>query len=136
MKEIEILVEVKDDIDTVKNKLKDFRIILDTLNEQINEITSKLESNREIRYFSRYTKTNCFYTIDNKIYYQDKEILDCSELKIRGRHNHENICACLSATIDLIDLDKSLETIKKFSGVEHRLEFVREINGAKWYNDS
>ena len=101
-----------------------------------NEITSKLESNREIRYFSRYTKTNCFYTIDNKIYYQDKEILDCSLLKIRGRHNHENICACLSATIDLIDLDKSLEAIKKFSGVEHRLEFVREINGAKWYNDS
>lgn len=101
-----------------------------------NEITSKLESEREIRYFSRYTKTNCFYTIDDKIYYQDKMILDCSFLKIRGRHNHENICACLSATIDLIDLDKSLEAIKKFSGVEHRLEFIREINGAKWYNDS
>ena len=101
-----------------------------------NEITSKLESDREIRYFSRYEKTNCFYTIDDKIYYQDKMILDCKDLHIRGRHNHENICACLSATMDLIDLDKSLEAIKKFSGVEHRLEFVREINGVKWYNDS
>ncbi len=101
-----------------------------------NEITRELESDREIRYFSRQEKTNCFYTIDDKIYYQDKMILDCKDLQIRGRHNHENICACLSATIDLIDLDKSLEAIKKFSGVEHRLEFVREINGAKWYNDS
>ena len=51
-------------------------------------------------------------------------------------HNFENICACLSATKDLIDIDKAIKAIKEFSGVEHRLEFVREINGIKWYNDS
>ena len=101
-----------------------------------NEITKNLKSSREIRYFSRESKTNAFYTLDDKIYFNDKVILKGSDLHIRGRHNYENICACLSATYDLIDLDKSLKAIKEFKGVEHRLEFVREINGVKWYNDS
>ena len=101
-----------------------------------NEITSNLTSTREIRYFSRYQKTNYFYVSNSNIYYKDKLIINTKDLHIRGVHNYENICACLTAIIDLIDLDKSIEVIKKFSGVEHRIEFVREINGVKWYNDS
>lgn len=101
-----------------------------------NEITSKLTSDREIRYFSRQKKTNSFYTLDNKIYHGDKIILDGKDIHIRGVHNLENICTCLSATYDLIDLEKAIKAIKEFNGVEHRLEFVREINHIKWYNDS
>ena len=101
-----------------------------------NEITKNLESNRIIRRFSRYHKTNSFYTMANFIYLNDKKILDCTNLKIRGIHNYENICACLAATYDLIDMDKAIDAIRDFSGVEHRLEFVREIDGVKWYNDS
>ena len=101
-----------------------------------NEITNKIEANRLIRYFSREKKTNAFYTLDDKIYFDNKVILDGKDIHIRGRHNYENICACLSATYDLIDLDKALAAIKEFRGVEHRLEFVREIDGVKWYNDS
>ena len=101
-----------------------------------NNITRLLRSERELRYFSRYHTTNSFYTIDGCIYNRKKKVLDCKELKLRGVHNYENICACLAATCDLIDMDKALEAIKGFGGVEHRLEFVREINGVKWYNDS
>ena len=36
----------------------------------------------------------------------------------------------------MVDIEKSFDAIASFSGVEHRLEFVREINGVKWYNDS
>ena len=36
----------------------------------------------------------------------------------------------------MIDLDTSVKAITDFKGVEHRIEFVREINGVKWYNDS
>ena len=101
-----------------------------------NKITKELKSTREIRYFSKEKKTNGFYTLDDKIYFQDKVILEGKDLHIRGRHNYENICACLSATYDLIDMDKAIKAIKEFRGVEHRLEFVREINNVKWYNDS
>lgn len=101
-----------------------------------NEITNKFTSNREIRYFSRYKKTNAFYVMNGKIYYKDKEVFDTCKLHIRGIHNHENICACMSAVIDMVDMEKSFKTISEFGGVEHRLEFVREINGVKWYNDS
>ena len=101
-----------------------------------NEITSKIESSREVRYFSRHNKTNAFYTLDGKIYFDDKEVFDTKRLKIRGVHNHENICACMSLLYDLIDIQKSFDAIADFNGVEHRLEFVREINNVKWYNDS
>ena len=39
-----------------------------------NDITNRIESDREIRYFSRYNKTNCFYTIDGKIYFNETDL--------------------------------------------------------------
>lgn len=101
-----------------------------------NEITNKFTSEREIRYFSRTHRTNAFYVNNNAIYKNDKLILNGTDLHLRGIHNLENIATVLSATCDLIDMDKALLAIKEFKGVEHRLEFVREIDGVKWYNDS
>lgn len=121
-------------IDAKKNIYKNSNGIL-VINAD-NEITSKIESDREIRYFSRYNQTNCFYTIDGIIYFNGEKVFDTSNLKIRGVHNHENICACMSALYGMVDVYKSFVAIKEFAGVEHRLEFVREVNGVKWYNDS
>ena len=49
---------------------------------------------------------------------------------------HENACAAIAATSNLVEPDKAAKVIKTFKGVEHRLEFVRELDGVKWYNDS
>ena len=65
-----------------------------------------------------------------------KDLLNKSEIKLKGIHNYENICAALAATETLVDEKTQLEAVKNFNGVEHRLEFVREIDGVKYYNDS
>lgn len=63
-------------------------------------------------------------------------LINKSEIKLRGIHNYENICAALAATKTIVPIEKQIAAIKDFTGVEHRLEFVKEIDGVKYYNDS
>ena len=65
-----------------------------------------------------------------------RHLIKKEDIKLRGIHNYENICSALAATSPLVDIETAAKTIKEFIGVEHRLEFVRELNGVKWYNDS
>ena len=65
-----------------------------------------------------------------------KDLLYKDDIKLRGIHNYENICAALAATETLTTENTQIEAIKNFNGVEHRLEFVRELDGVKYYNDS
>jgi UDP-N-acetylmuramoylalanine--D-glutamate ligase len=58
-------------------------------------------------------------------------------MKLRGRHNIENVMAALAAGLACGAAPESMrETIRNFEPVEHRLEFVTEIGGVKFYNDS
>ncbi len=108
-----------------------------------NEITRKCkaEANSKVIYFSSKEKLNDGYMVDGNIIKEcenklRRHILNTKEIKLRGRHNFENICAALAATKELVSEDTAVEAIKEFTAVEHRLEFVRNINGVKWYNDS
>ena len=65
-----------------------------------------------------------------------RDLLHKNDIRLRGIHNYENICAALAATETLATENVQLEAIKNFNGVEHRLEFVRELDGVKYYNDS
>ena len=67
---------------------------------------------------------------------QEKILLDLTKLVLKGEHNYLNICAALAATRFFIKDENIQKCLQNFKGVEHRLEFVREINGVKWYNDS
>ncbi len=59
------------------------------------------------------------------------------ELGIKGGHNVENaLAASLMAFIAGVETDKISRVLKSFQGVEHRIEFVRELDGVKYYNDS
>lgn len=65
-----------------------------------------------------------------------REVLPLSEIHIPGVHNIENYMAAIAA-VDGIVPDKCVRAVaRRFTGVEHRIELVRELDGVKYYNDS
>lgn len=108
-----------------------------------NEITRQcgLEAKGKVEFFSRRNKLDNGFIVDEGVIKlcQDKirrHILNTRATMLKGDHNYENICAALLATRTLVDIESAIETVKNFSGVPHRLELVRRINGVRWYNDS
>lgn len=83
------------------------------------------------------------YLENGKIIYFDKsknlheEIMDANEIHIRGNHNlYNSLASLISARAFEIKKEIIRDTLVKFPGVEHRIEFVREIKGIRFYNDS
>jgi UDP-N-acetylmuramoylalanine--D-glutamate ligase len=67
----------------------------------------------------------------------EQDLLRVSEMRLRGLHNVENVAAAFAAGIAAgASIESMRETVKQFNPVEHRLEFVDEIEGIKFYNDS
>jgi len=67
----------------------------------------------------------------------ERALLNVDEMKLRGLHNVENVAAAFVAGIAAgVGLESMNGTAKRFDPVEHRLEFVAEIDGVKFYNDS
>ncbi|MEG2144570.1 MAG: cyanophycin synthetase, partial [Oscillospiraceae bacterium] len=59
-----------------------------------------------------------------------------SEVLLPGMHNIENLCAATAAVWNIATPAAIAQVAKTFSGVPHRIEFIREFNGVKYYNDS
>ncbi len=68
---------------------------------------------------------------------EEEKIASFSELQLRGRHNLENVCAAvMGSSLAGADFELIRKTVRSFKGLEHRLEFVAEKGGVKYYNDS
>jgi UDP-N-acetylmuramoylalanine--D-glutamate ligase len=77
------------------------------------------------------------YRKDDQIFYQDESVVQINEIPLIGEHNLYNVMpAILVAKLFDAKNESIKETIKKFRGLPHRLEFVAEVNGAKYFNDS
>lgn len=85
---------------------------------------------------SLYENADCMIK-DHAIYYQDEHIIDIKDIKIVGLHNVQNIMLAISiCKLAGVQTEIMKDVIASFKGVEHRIEFVREINGVRVYNDS
>ncbi|MCL5795866.1 MAG: UDP-N-acetylmuramoyl-L-alanine--D-glutamate ligase [Patescibacteria group bacterium] len=93
-------------------------------------------------YFSRRKPVDLgAYALDGKIILRTKsgqyEICKTKDIILRGEHNLENICAAVTASyLAGSSVEAIKQVVPKFKGLEHRLEFVKEIDGVKYYNDS
>lgn len=137
-KTMECYIEVKESI--TKNQKEEDTCILNYDDPILREFGESLKIN--VVYFSsRQTLKKGYYMDDGRIIYNDgtkvTEIVDTRDLKLLGRHNHENVMAAVAIGMSMgVPLEKIQEVIKNFEAVEHRIEFVSERFGVKYYNDS
>ena len=87
-----------------------------------------------------FAPTLAFFEKDGYIVSSDGQtetrLLDISFINLPGKHNLENFMTAIALTLGVADTEDFSEVAKGFFGVEHRLEFVREIEGVKFYNSS
>lgn len=136
-KSYEEYIEAKANI--FKNQTENSKLVLNYDNEITKNFAKRAKA--KVMFFSSKEK------LENGVIYNDetikiaedglrRHVVKLKDTNLRGVHNAENICAAVAATLGLVDAQEQEKAIKEFKGVNHRLEFVREINGAKWYNDS
>ena len=98
-------------------------------------------SGGEIRWFSmKQGEVNGVFNREERLVSAEngKEtvLMPVTDIRIPGRHNIENYMAAYAAVRDWVRPDMLVQTATTFNGVEHRIEFVRELRGVKYYNDS
>lgn len=137
---MENYIEVKERI--ASNQTEDDSIILNYDDKVLREFGESESLKAKAVYFSstQELKEGLFLKGDSIIYRhrgQDQEVTATGQLKLLGRHNYENVMAAAAIALELkAPLDVIRTAVQAFEAVEHRIEFVLERVGVKYYNDS
>ncbi|MBO6137829.1 MAG: UDP-N-acetylmuramoyl-L-alanine--D-glutamate ligase, partial [Lachnospiraceae bacterium] len=74
---------------------------------------------------------------DGMIMYNDTDVIGVDDMLLIGSHNHENVMAAVGMCLSYgVPLDIIRDTVRTFHAVEHRIEFVKTVDGVDYYNDS
>ena len=122
-----------------ENQIEEDAAILNLDDAASREI---VPSRPQVFWFSRKTNVEQGAFVSNgKLIFRrnnkEEEILNCDEISLPGAHNLENVLAAtIAARLVGVQSPQIAEAVHSFAGVEHRIEFVAEIHGARYYNDS
>lgn len=105
-----------------------------------NELSERVAApgnGRKVRYGTR--EDRGVYVASNTFFIQGKQICGTDIMQIPGAHNLENACAAMTAVLaydETISFDEIAAGLKSFTGLPHRLKFIREVNGVRYYDDN
>ena len=134
---MECYVEAKARI--ARNQTKDQVCVLNYEDDYLRKIAEDIPA--DIFWFSSETKRDRGIWLEGEdIIYCDKEkikVCTIHDMKLLGKHNYENVMAAVAIAMHAgVPIDCIRKAVKEFNAVEHRIEFVKEVNGVKYYNDS
>lgn len=135
---MECYIAAKESI--TKNQTKADTCVLNYEDDVLRAFGKTLQTN--VIYFSSKRKLKQgLYLEGEDIFYADEagvqKVVNTGELHILGLHNYENVMAATGMALSLgVPLANITEALKHFQAVEHRIEYVTEIRGVKFYNDS
>lgn len=101
-----------------------------------NDITKSFITENSVTFSLKNPQKNGAYLKDGDIFYNDEFVMKASDIILPGIHNVDNYLAAICAVYGLCGFKTIKKVAQTFGGVEHRIEFVCEKNGVKYYNDS
>lgn len=135
---MECYIEAKESI--AKNQETSDTCILNYEDETLRAFGERVQT--KVLFFSSKRKLERgLYLEGDEIFYADGEnvtrVINVNELNILGTHNYENVMAATGMALCFgVPMPKIAEALKRFQAVEHRIEFVTEKRGIRFYNDS
>lgn len=136
---LDIHKDMKEYVEAKKNIFKYQNVYDELILNKDNEITNSMISEAPGRVLQFSTKERInqgAYYEDDILYVFDKPVCTRKEIKLKGMHNVENLLAAFCAVNSDVSIGSMKKVASNFAGVEHRCEFVRELKGVKYYNDS
>ena len=127
----------KSKTEVYRNMKDDDIFIYNSDDEVMEEYAKKYPIRCRIETFSLEKQNTYAFIKDDHIWVNNEKVLPLDKIHLVGKHNIQNVMISIMAAKALnISNEDIIETIDQFKGVEHRIEFVRELNGIKYYNDS
>lgn len=135
---MECYIETKESI--TKNQTAGDTCVLNYEDEVLRRFGETLQT-KGVFFSSKRRLEKGLYLDGEDIFYADgttdTKVINVNELNILGKHNYENVMAAVGMSVSFgVPMDKIVEVLKRFQAVEHRIEYVTEKRGVKFYNDS
>ncbi len=127
----------KSKTEVYRNMTPEDTFLLNADDPVLAEYVEKYPVPATVRSFSldRTDTDNCIK--DGQLYVGDEPVLPLTSVRLPGKHNLQNVMIAVSVAKVLgIPNETIREVVEAFTGVEHRIEFVREKDGVRYYNDS